>query len=324
MFFIEFKVVVCHTDALLVEYGQALFLGESVSMNCNSDVCFAWSRNLGVQFQIVSLAFLVCVCFLVVSPTKGMAESKFKAVIKLEKQISKQQKKLAKQFNRLRTEDKLKVISKRSGRSVDSDFDGVPDNLEDYVGRCNSDSDSDGVNDGDEYFNGSNPFEDDSESNGGSSVGSEIEVHSTIQAISNNSLAIDGELYLVSSETEFVDNNNIPVNFSFFEVGDCVEAEAHLNGADRILNKLALDDDCGGGVTVRLEFNSHGILQSVESNSFTASGIVYTTSESTEYLDDHNNPVLLSFYTIGACLEIQGRLEGGSRIVEVMKLDDSC
>ena len=191
---------------------------------------------------MVMRILLACVLIFMVAGTAVAAPSS-KSVISQERNVLRQQRKLQRSFSRLDAARKAAVIAARSGRSDDSDLDGVPDNLEDSLGRCDADSDDDGLDDGDEYENGSDPDDDDSDDDGHSD-GNEFEVHGLIASKASDSLVVSGQTYLVLESTEMLDDDNNPVSYSFFEVGDCVEVEGHRVGDENRLEKIKEDDDC--------------------------------------------------------------------------------
>jgi hypothetical protein len=191
---------------------------------------------------MITRIFLACVLLTMVAGSAFAAPSS-KSVISQERNVLRQQRKLQRSFNRLDAARKAAVVAARSGRSDDSDLDGVPDNLEDSSGRCNSDSDGDGLDDGEEYESGNDPYDDDSDDDGHSD-GNEFEVHGLIASKATDSLVVSGQTYLVLESTEMLDDDNNPVSYSYFEVGDCVEVEGHRVGEEYRLEKIKEDDDC--------------------------------------------------------------------------------
>lgn len=154
-----------------------------------------------------------------------------RSVSRQERNISRQQTRLLRRFERLNAQRQAQVVENRQGKSIDSDADGLPDNLETTDGRCDSDIDDDGILDGDEFTGTPGP-------------GTDFEVHEFISEKGDNTLTAGGLTYEILSNTEFLDADNNPVTFDFFNVGDCVEIEGRLSGTDRLAEKVKSDDDC--------------------------------------------------------------------------------
>lgn len=71
----------------------------------------------------------------------------------------------------------------------------------------------------------------------------QIEVHGFIEAKTATSVTVDGRLFVVDERTEYLDDNNNPISFSVFRVGDRVEAEGFSRpDGTYYAEKLKLDD----------------------------------------------------------------------------------
>ncbi len=167
-----------------------------------------------------------------------------KQVLQLMKKLHRTEKALAKKFNRLSPEAQLEVIDQTSDDNNSDD-----DNLNDYIegaldlDKCSADSDDDGLDDSDELIDGSNPSDDDSD-NDGFEDGIEFEAHGFLESVDSVSLSVDGEVYVLDADTEYLDGDNNVISNEDLEVGDCAGIEGHVAGVDNIVEKVKVDDDC--------------------------------------------------------------------------------
>ncbi len=71
----------------------------------------------------------------------------------------------------------------------------------------------------------------------------QIEVHGFIEAKTATSVTVDGRLFVVDERTEYLDNNNNPITYDVFRVGDRVEADGFARpDGSYYAEKLKLDD----------------------------------------------------------------------------------
>lgn len=72
----------------------------------------------------------------------------------------------------------------------------------------------------------------------------EIEVHGRIEEINGSSFRVNGILFVVNDQTEFLDDENNPISFDQFRLNDLVEAEGYEGGnGEYVAEKIKLDDD---------------------------------------------------------------------------------
>lgn len=193
------------------------------------------------------LMILLTISFMVAG-TGGVAEAasqKVKKVIRLEKQLLKLQTRLDRRFEKLSLSGQAETIARRSGKSDDSDHDGVPDSYEHSDSRCDSDSDDDGLDDGDEYKDGYDPDDDDSDDDGHSD-GEEAEEKGVILSISDSVITLEvGSTFAINQQTQFFDKNDNSVAADTFTSGECVEIEGYLSGENKVAEEIKQDNDCG-------------------------------------------------------------------------------
>jgi hypothetical protein len=170
------------------------------------------------------------------------APKRAKALIRTEKKIAKLENRLRRMFQSANLETRRLAVAARSGRSADSDFDGVPDNLEHEEAICNPDYDDDGLDDGEEYGEGKDPEDKDSDDDGHDD-GDEVERKGPIEAISEQSVTVDGTAYTLTDETQY-GRDEQTVSLSDFAVGDCVEIEGHLDEMENLIADSMKSESC--------------------------------------------------------------------------------
>lgn len=74
--------------------------------------------------------------------------------------------------------------------------------------------------------------------------GSSVEVHGPIQARDENGLTVQDLRFHVHPRTEFLDDDNNPISFEAFTIGDFVEVEGTRLSTDALrVDKVKFDDD---------------------------------------------------------------------------------
>lgn len=187
--------------------------------------------------RIILIALLILGMMPLMMVDEAVAQSgKYKNAKSLVKKIKRTQRQLAKVMARLSDAQVKRLNAAFDDNTDDSDSDGVPDIIEDASGSddCDADSDDDGFDDGDEVENETDSHE----------HNQSVEVHSAIQAISESSVKVDGNVFLIVGSSELLDDDNNPAELSAFSVGQCVEAEGYYVGDVLTLDKIKLDDGC--------------------------------------------------------------------------------
>ncbi|RME60050.1 MAG: hypothetical protein D6780_04110, partial [Candidatus Dadabacteria bacterium] len=162
------------------------------------------------------ITLLLSLMLLFFLPTSALAKKKDKVAAlakKLARLELKLKRKLAKKKAKIK---KASQVLLNKGLS-DSDGDGLPDAVEGAAGgdACKADSDGDGVSDGDEVEHGGDVSDD--------SDGEEIE--GIIESISDDSITVNSTTFVITSDTELIDEEKNSLEISDFSAGDCVEVE---------------------------------------------------------------------------------------------------
>lgn len=155
------------------------------------------------------------------------------------KNLDRKASRLVGQFRKLSSSQRSELLGKLSGKYDDADDDNLPDFLDSGTGRCDSDRDDDGIKDG---------FDDDGDPTSTPSPGPsgsvEVEIHGTIQSVTDSSITVNSVTFTLVSNTEYLDDRNNPVSKSTFVAGSCIEIEGFRGGTGITAEKVKLDDDC--------------------------------------------------------------------------------
>lgn len=145
--------------------------------------------------------------------------------------IKKEIRKLKKLRTRAGVRAELAKVTASTRDFRDSDGDSLPDIIENVEGSdsCLDDSDSDGISDGDEVDSGSRPDD---------STSTEVEVKSTITAITDSTVTVKGYVFTVTPTSRFKPGTSL----SSFKIGDFVEASGRAVSGVLTLKKLAIED----------------------------------------------------------------------------------
>ncbi len=72
------------------------------------------------------------------------------------------------------------------------------------------------------------------------------------------------------------------------------------------------------------EIEIHALIQSITETSITVNNTTFQLTNSTEYLDDDNNALSRTDFTVGECVEVEGYSSSGNATAEKVKEDDDC
>ena len=72
------------------------------------------------------------------------------------------------------------------------------------------------------------------------------------------------------------------------------------------------------------EIEIHALIQSISASSITLNNTTFALNDSTEYLDDNNNAINRTDFSVGECVEVEGFSSGGNLVAEKVKEDDDC
>ena len=234
------------------------------------------------------------------------------AAIALAREIRQKQNELKKLIKGTNKREK-KTVNRKLRTLPDTDDDGSSDIYEQSgnSNQCNDDSDGDGISDGDEVEGGSNP------GNGSDSQ----ETKDEITAKTADSLTVGTTVYAIVSSTRFLDDDKNPTTFDAFTIGQCVEVEGRLVSGVLTASKVKPDDDCGSGVSTSVK----DVVADKSNTSLTVGTTEFVINlNETVFLNDNGQVVSYNLITIGACVEVEGRLVGAVLTADKVKLDDDC
>ncbi len=147
----------------------------------------------------------------------------------------------------------------------------------------------------------------------------EIEVHGTVETVGADRLTVLGRVFVVDGATELLGRDNEAIPFEALTVGTFVEAEGRPAGDGTFrAKKIKLDDDGEGAAETEVE----GRVDALDGTSVTVAGTRFAVDAATRWLDDDNNLIDRSAFTVGALVEAEGATRGGVLYAEKVKLDD--
>jgi len=240
------------------------------------------------------------------------------------KSFTRFQRKLQQRLSGLSAAQFAELLSRQQNLD-DTDGDGLPDALEaesDDV--CSSDSDNDGVLDGQEVSDGTDPNDDDSDDDG-IGDGSEREVKGVITELTAAVIVVGGQTFTLTSSTRYIGRSDEALQASDFAAGECVEVEGHaLGDGSFTANKVKKEDDCSAE-GASSEVKAKGEISQIDAASLVVAGQTFSITAQTTWLSKKGAPAAASDFTVGTCVEVEGRgnSSGGVDAVKV-EIDDDC
>ncbi|MCI5065716.1 DUF5666 domain-containing protein [bacterium] len=126
------------------------------------------------------------------------------------------------------------------------------------------------------------------------------------------------------------DNDDLP-DFLDTGAGRCdsdVDDDGILDGEDRDDDSGDDDSDDSSPTPTPTpsgnEIEIHAVIQSIGESSITLNNTTFVLNNSTEYLDDDNNEISRTDFSVGECVEVEGFSSGGNLVAEKVKEDDDC
>lgn len=151
----------------------------------------------------------------------------------------------------------------------------------------------------------------------------EVEFTGTIDALTETSVSVNGVLFLVTSDTDVLDNDDVQIAFSVLEVGMVVEIRGDV-GAGNVLTATKINIEDRGNNFGDDEIEITGEVTEIAGNAITVSGFIFTVDDSTDILNNNNQPIPLSDIQIGALVEVRAnRLNDGTLLATKIKLEDN-
>jgi hypothetical protein len=178
-----------------------------------------------------NVLLIAAAALLFASPVLTLADSNSDRATRSFKRIRSELKILKKLARKKGVSQKLAALGASARELKDSDNDDLPDILEGVqnTNACSSDSDDDGISDGDESDSGSNPNNDSS---------GEVELTSTISALTSNTITVGNYTCTANESTVYRDGSSL----SFYAVGNKVEVKCRKSGGILYLTRIKLED----------------------------------------------------------------------------------
>ncbi len=148
--------------------------------------------------------------------------------------------------------------------------------------------------------------------------GNQIEIKGVIEEIGQEAIVVLGFEFLVTNQTEVLDDDGDVIEFSDLERGMVVEikAEVQANGS-LVAIRIKVEDDFSGRVEIT------GTIDAIDGEALRVSGIVFLVSGETEILDTEGNLITFGDLQVGQIVEIKGTVQADGTILATrVKVED--
>ncbi|NIR50888.1 T9SS type A sorting domain-containing protein [candidate division KSB1 bacterium] len=145
-----------------------------------------------------------------------------------------------------------------------------------------------------------------------------LEIVGPIRSIGENSLVVGGLIFFVSTDTEILDEENTPINFSDLEVGLLVKVRAEVQ-ADRTLLATRIKIKLRRETLLELT----GTIETLGTDSLVTSGVTIFVDATTEVFDDDDNRIAFADLQVGLIVKVRAvRQPDGRFLGTKIKVED--
>ena len=127
-----------------------------------------------------------------------------------------------------------------------------------------------------------------------------FEFEAQIDSVGANWILLMGQTIYVTDSTQILDENKMPVNFSYLQKGQWVHVRAWLSDTGQLIAlKIRVK-------TKRpFDFETHATIDTIYANGLRAGGIDFLVDQNTEIYDHFDQPITLADLQIGMFVEIK-------------------
>lgn len=146
----------------------------------------------------------------------------------------------------------------------------------------------------------------------------QLEVMGVIEELGQESLTVAGFEFLVTSETEVLDDDGNLIDFTELQVGLFVQIKA-LVRVDRTIaaTRIKVEDRFSDEVELT------GTIDALDTPFISVAGIVFEVTGETEILDNDGNPISFGDLQVGQLVQVKGVVQlDGSLLAVRIKLED--
>lgn len=137
-----------------------------------------------------------------------------------------------------------------------------------------------------------------------------VEITGAIAEIGETTLVVAGVEFMVTQQTEILDEYDDPIEFQDLEVGQIVEVRAEiLNDGEVVATRIRIEDRFSGEVELV------GSIDELGEESVVVAGIRFHVNAETEILDRERNPISVSQLEVGFTVEIKGMIQSQGQIL---------
>lgn len=145
----------------------------------------------------------------------------------------------------------------------------------------------------------------------------ELEVKGVIEELGQESLTVAGFEFLVTSETEVLDDDGNLIDFTELQVGRLVQIKALVRADGTIVaTRIKVED------RFRDEVELTGTIETLDTPFISVAGIVFEITGETEILDNDGNPITFNDLQVGQLVQVKGVVQfDGSLLAVRIKLE---
>ncbi len=147
----------------------------------------------------------------------------------------------------------------------------------------------------------------------------EIEVTGSLVAVSAVSIRVDGFTFFIDSETEILDDNNIPMSLLDLRVGFVVQVQAlFLTDSTFLAKRIKVEDFRAEVVEIS------GVIESIGNDSFVIADQEYILTNTTEIIDRDGNSVGTGALQVGMLVEVRAEIHVDETHIAIrVRVEDS-
>jgi len=145
-----------------------------------------------------------------------------------------------------------------------------------------------------------------------------VQITGDIESINDSSLVVLGITFFVDTNTEVLDVNSFPIQFSQLATGNLVEVRAQRNSDGKLLASRIKVQDTGSS-----EIQVTELITAINDSVVTVDSLQFRVTQSTEILDNNDNPITLASLSIGLRVEIRAQTgPNGVLLATRIKVED--
>lgn len=154
---------------------------------------------------------------------------------------------------------------------------------------------------------------------GGDDEDDEMEVEGAIEALTADSITVDGQTFVLTANTTFLFQDKTNATFDDFAVGDVVEVKARLVDGEWIAVRVKMEEEGDDEPETR---ELTGVIETISESGVTIGGENFTFDAETSFLLEGDVAGALADFDEGDTVQLKAELRAGVWVVTELKLED--